>query len=258
MRPGEPSVQNPVHIANPRSTMRIFRQPIHPMLVPVPIACFIGVLSDRPHLLVVGGHDVGEFFRVACDRRRDRRPSRRHFRTDRFSQQPVDPRPTTGVAARDRKRRAAHSRDAQHVRSFARRMDLGRAMGPRAFGRHRADHLSPPGRGDRWSIAIGWESLNENRPQTRCRWRLSRRRAGACGLRRRAFRYSKSNRSQSRSAGHPAIFVPANASLVGRWLEKRREAHRRPRAEDRSPRRPAFSIRARFTRFPTATCWSSN
>ena len=34
-------------IANPRSTMQIFRQPIHSMLVPVPIACFIGVfLTD--------------------------------------------------------------------------------------------------------------------------------------------------------------------------------------------------------------------
>jgi uncharacterized membrane protein len=31
-------------IANPRSTVRIFRQPIHPMLVPIPIACFVGVL----------------------------------------------------------------------------------------------------------------------------------------------------------------------------------------------------------------------
>ena len=28
----------------PQSTMRIFRQPIHPMLVPIPIACFVGVL----------------------------------------------------------------------------------------------------------------------------------------------------------------------------------------------------------------------
>ena len=44
MRPGEPSVGNPLHIAPPRAAMRIFRQPIHPILVPVPIACFIGVL----------------------------------------------------------------------------------------------------------------------------------------------------------------------------------------------------------------------
>ena len=42
MRPGEPSVENPLPIANPRAA--IFRQPIHPILVPVPIACFIGVL----------------------------------------------------------------------------------------------------------------------------------------------------------------------------------------------------------------------
>ena len=34
-------------VANPRSTVRIFRQPIHPMLVPIPIACFIGApLTD--------------------------------------------------------------------------------------------------------------------------------------------------------------------------------------------------------------------
>ena len=31
-------------LANPRSTMRIFHQPIHPFLVPIPIACFVGVL----------------------------------------------------------------------------------------------------------------------------------------------------------------------------------------------------------------------
>jgi uncharacterized membrane protein len=30
--------------ANQRSTMRIFQQPIHPILVPIPIACFVGVL----------------------------------------------------------------------------------------------------------------------------------------------------------------------------------------------------------------------
>ena len=31
-------------IANPRSATRIFRHPLHPMLVPVPIVCFVGVL----------------------------------------------------------------------------------------------------------------------------------------------------------------------------------------------------------------------
>jgi uncharacterized membrane protein len=31
-------------IANPRSTARIARHPIHPMLVPIPIACFVGTL----------------------------------------------------------------------------------------------------------------------------------------------------------------------------------------------------------------------
>jgi uncharacterized membrane protein len=31
-------------IANPRSTVRIAKRPIHPMLVPIPIACFVGAL----------------------------------------------------------------------------------------------------------------------------------------------------------------------------------------------------------------------
>ena len=31
-------------IANPRSTARIARHPIHPILVPIPIACFVGTL----------------------------------------------------------------------------------------------------------------------------------------------------------------------------------------------------------------------
>jgi uncharacterized membrane protein len=35
---------NRLSIANPRSTMQIFRRPIHPMLVRIPIACFVGVL----------------------------------------------------------------------------------------------------------------------------------------------------------------------------------------------------------------------
>ena len=35
---------NRLSVANPPSTTRIFRQPIHPMLVPIPIACFVGVL----------------------------------------------------------------------------------------------------------------------------------------------------------------------------------------------------------------------
>ena len=69
--------------------------------------------------------------------------------------------------------------------------------------------------------------------------------ADACGLRRRAVRYSKPNWPQSRFAGHPAIFVSANASLVGRRLEKRREAHSRRGAEDRGPRhRPSASALA--------------
>lgn len=37
-------MENPRSVADPHSKMAIFRQPIHPMLVPVPIACFVGVL----------------------------------------------------------------------------------------------------------------------------------------------------------------------------------------------------------------------
>ena len=37
-------MENPLSVADPHSKMPIFRQPIHPMLVPVPIACFVGVL----------------------------------------------------------------------------------------------------------------------------------------------------------------------------------------------------------------------
>src|ERR1700678_2498262 len=34
-------------IANPRSTVRIAKHPIHPMLVPIPIVCFVGgLLTD--------------------------------------------------------------------------------------------------------------------------------------------------------------------------------------------------------------------
>jgi uncharacterized membrane protein len=36
--------ENHLSLANPRSTARIFRQPIHTLLVPIPIVCFIGVL----------------------------------------------------------------------------------------------------------------------------------------------------------------------------------------------------------------------
>ena len=153
-------------IANPRSTMRIFRQPIHPMLVPIPIACFVGVLltdltywwsaemmwANFSAWLVTVGVIFGYLAAI--------------FGLIDFLGNRSDPRSTAGVAARDRERRAAHSGHAQHVRSFAGRMDFGRAVGPRAFGRNRAD--SPVHRLDgtsRWSTAIGWESLNEIRPQ---------------------------------------------------------------------------------------------
>jgi uncharacterized membrane protein len=44
MRPGEPDLEHPLLIANPRAAMRIVRHPIHPILVQVPIVCFVGVL----------------------------------------------------------------------------------------------------------------------------------------------------------------------------------------------------------------------
>ncbi len=44
MRARETPMENPLSVADPHSKMPIFRQPIHPMLVPVPIACFVGVL----------------------------------------------------------------------------------------------------------------------------------------------------------------------------------------------------------------------
>ena len=134
VRPGEPSVGNPLHIAHPA------RRDAH-LPATDPSASCVGPdrllhrrSADRPHVLVVGGYDVGGFFRVACDRWCNRRPYRRHFRIDRLSQQPTHPRPETGVAACDRERRAAYSRDAQHVRSLTRRVDLGCALGSRAFG----------------------------------------------------------------------------------------------------------------------------
>jgi uncharacterized membrane protein len=41
----EPVVEiAPIPIANSRSTVRIAKHPIHPMLVPIPIACFVGAL----------------------------------------------------------------------------------------------------------------------------------------------------------------------------------------------------------------------
>src|ERR1700733_357407 len=97
-------------------------------------------------------------------------------------------------------------------------------------------------------MAIGLGSPNEIRPQTlvdHARRVIS---ADACGLCRRALRHPKPNWPQSGSAGDPAIFVSANASLVGRWLEKRRGAHGGSRPEDRGsrwrPSAPAFALYA--------------
>ena len=59
-------------VANPRSTVRIFRHPIHPMLVPIPIACFVGVLlTDLTYWWSTDMMWAG-IFRLAGERRRDR------------------------------------------------------------------------------------------------------------------------------------------------------------------------------------------
>ena len=126
-------------IEYPRSTMRIFRQPIHPMLVPIPIACFVGVLlTDLTYwwsaemmwanfsawLVTVGvifGYLAAIFGLIDFLGSRSIR-----------AQPPAWPHAIGNVVA-------AHSGHAQHVRSFAGRMDLGRAVRPRALGRNRAD-----------------------------------------------------------------------------------------------------------------------
>jgi hypothetical protein len=65
-------------------------------------------------------------------------------------------------------------------------------------------------------------ALNEIRRQNIVDSALRRVRSDTARSRLRGgFRCSKSGWPQSRFAGHPAISVPANASLVGRWLEKR-------------------------------------
>ena len=122
-------------VANPPSTLRIFRQPIHPMLVPIPIACFVGVLltdltywwsadmmwADFSAWLVTVGVIFG--FLAAIFGLID-------FLGNRSirAQGPAWPHAIGN-------RRAARPGHAQHVRSFARRLDLGRAVGPRAFRR---------------------------------------------------------------------------------------------------------------------------
>jgi uncharacterized membrane protein len=80
---------------NPRSTARIAKHPIHPMLVPFPIVCFVGT-SDRPDLLAYRGHDVGRLLRMASGRRRHHGLARRVRRVDRFPGRPAGPR--TAVA----------------------------------------------------------------------------------------------------------------------------------------------------------------
>ena len=119
--------------------MRIFRHPIHPMLVPIPIACFVGVLltdltywrsadmmwADFSAWLVTVGVIFG--FLAAI------------FGLIDFLGSRLDPRPIAGMAARDRQCRGAHPGHAQHVRSFARRLDFGGAVGPHSFRRDRAD-----------------------------------------------------------------------------------------------------------------------
>ena len=68
--------------ANPVSTARIAGHPIHPMLVPFPIACFVGTLFTDLALLADGRNDVGRFFRLAAVRRSRHGSSGRDCRPD--------------------------------------------------------------------------------------------------------------------------------------------------------------------------------
>jgi len=69
-------------------------------------------------------------FRMARERWRNLCLSRRCFRPDRFSRQPVDPRSIAGVAARDWERRAAHC---GHANMFVHSRDAWTSVVPWAF-----------------------------------------------------------------------------------------------------------------------------
>jgi hypothetical protein len=55
---------NPLSIANRPFRLALFRQPIHPIFLPIPIVCFIGVLLTDLTFLVVSRNDVHRFLRM--------------------------------------------------------------------------------------------------------------------------------------------------------------------------------------------------
>ena len=59
---GPPCKSNPT----PRVTALIAKHPLHTMLVPIPIVCFVATLGYRHRLLAHGSHAVGGYVRVAA------------------------------------------------------------------------------------------------------------------------------------------------------------------------------------------------
>src|SRR5882762_3734233 len=102
---------------NPRSTARIAKHPIHPILVPFPIVCFVGTLltdltywrtaemmwADFSAWLVTVGVVMGWLAAIAglID----------------FSQQPASARPSSSMASCDRQCRGANIGHVEHVRA---------------------------------------------------------------------------------------------------------------------------------------------
>ena len=138
MQDTNPAAGRPLNLA---STARVAMHPIHPMLVPFPIVCFIGALltdiaywrtaemmwADFSAWLLIVGVVMGV---LAA-----------HRRADRLSRQPADPRAGAGVAAYGRQCRCAGPRAIQ-LRSSTRRDAWTSVVptGPHAFGAHRTDH----------------------------------------------------------------------------------------------------------------------
>src|SRR3954447_13750539 len=102
------------HTGNPQSTASIAGPPIHPMLIPFPIAFFVatfvrcGVLDYRRRRLVRGDDMAAR--RGANPRRIGRRRGP-HRRAGRYT----DPRPRYGVVARWRQRARGGDRDRQYL-----------------------------------------------------------------------------------------------------------------------------------------------
>ena len=201
----------------------------HPILVPIPIACFVGVFltdltywwsagmmwADFSAWLVTVGVIVG--FLAAIFGLID-------FLGNRFirAQPPAWPHAIGNVVS-------AHSRDPQHVRPFARRLDLGRAGASRCRPPSCSSSCSRPGWDDRSFTAAGWELPNENRPQTVVDGVRRGARADPCGPRR-----GSSSTFKPRSA--PIRFCRTSSNICFRrcisrrsWVGKRARSLPSPR-----------------------------